>query len=71
MYAPPTGYPAPIVEHEAAIKHARAEISKRWKSEGFMDDSRAVNQKLGSRNRPQSNRKKVKKKEIQQLSFDV
>ena len=71
MYVPPSGYPAPIVEHEAAIKHARAEISKRWKSEDFKDDSRAVNQKLGSRNRPQSNRKKVKKKEIQQLSFDV
>ena len=71
MYPPPSGYPAPIVEHEAAIKHARAEISKRWKSEDFKDDSRAVNQKLGSRKRPQSNRKKVKKKEIQQLSFDV
>lgn len=24
MYAPPSGYPAPIVEHEAAIKHARS-----------------------------------------------
>lgn len=68
---PPPDYPSPTVEHEAAIKHARAEISKRWKSEGFRDNSRAVNQKLGSRNRPPAKRKKTTKKEIQQLSFDV
>ncbi|MFZ4761543.1 MAG: FAD-binding domain-containing protein [Alphaproteobacteria bacterium] len=71
MDAPPTDYPAPIVEHEAAIKQARAEIAKRWKSEGFRDESRAVNQKLGSRNRPPTRKKSVKKKETQQLSFDV
>jgi deoxyribodipyrimidine photo-lyase len=71
MDAPPSGYPAPIVAHEAAIKHARAEISKRWKSEGFRQESRAVNQKLGSRNRPPARKAKTKKIEIQQLSFDV
>ena len=64
-------YPSPIVEHELAIKHARAEISNRWKSEGFKEGSRAVNHKLGSRNKPPANRKKAKKKEIHQLSFDV
>lgn len=67
---PPAGYPAPVIEHEAAIKHARAEISKRWKQEGFKEQSRAVNQKLGSRSRPPT-RKKTMKKKIQQLSFDV
>lgn len=71
MEVPPTHYPAPIVEHEAAIKHARAEIAKRWKEDGFREQSRAVNQKLGSRNRPPSQRKKAIKKDSGQLSFDV
>jgi deoxyribodipyrimidine photo-lyase len=71
MDAPPSGYPAPIIEHEAAIKHARAEISKRWKSAGFKEASRAVNQKLGSRNRPAARKKSVTKRTLQQLSFDV
>ncbi len=71
MDTPPTHYPPPIVEHEAAIKHARAEISERWKQEGFKEESKAVNQKLGSRNRPPARKKPLKKKETQQLSFDV
>lgn len=71
MEMPPANYPAPVVEHEAAIKRARAEIAARWKSEGFRDTSKAVNRKLGSRNRPPSRRKPVKKTEIKQLSFDV
>ena len=71
MSTPPPHYPAPIVQHDTAIKHARAEVSQRWKQEGFREDSKAVNQKLGSRNRPPSRRKPMKKKEIQQLSFDL
>jgi deoxyribodipyrimidine photo-lyase len=71
MDVPPQNYHSPIVEYEAATKHARAEISKRWQSEGFREESRAVNQKLGSRNRPPAPRKSRKQKEIQQLSFDV
>ena len=71
MDLPPVNYPLPIVEHEAAIKYARSEISSRWKSQGFREESGAVNQKLGSRNRPPSRRKKTTKKETQQLSFDV
>ncbi|MFN8833202.1 MAG: deoxyribodipyrimidine photo-lyase/cryptochrome family protein [Alphaproteobacteria bacterium] len=71
MDVPPSNYPTPIVDHETAIKHARSEISKRWKSDGFREESGAVNQKLGSRNRTTARRKKVKKKEIQQLSFDI
>lgn len=71
MDSPPKNYPRPIVEHEVAIKYARSEIARRWKSEGFREESKAVNQKLGSRNRPPSRRVKTKKKEMQQLSFDV
>jgi deoxyribodipyrimidine photo-lyase len=71
MDKPPGTYPLPLVDHEAAITHARAEISKRWKQEGFREASKAVNQKLGSRNRPPARRNPRKKKEIQQLSFDV
>lgn len=71
MDAPPAHYPSPIVDHEAAIKHARAEIAKRWQQDGFREESRAVNQKLGSRNRSPTRRQSVKKKDIQQLSFDV
>jgi hypothetical protein len=59
------------VEHEAAIKHARAEISKRWKSEGFREASRAVNQKLGSRNKQPIRTRTPKKKPSTQLNFDL
>jgi deoxyribodipyrimidine photo-lyase len=71
METPPANYPKPIIEHEAAIKYAREEISKRWKSEGFREESKAVNQKLGSRNKQPIRKKKTQKKEIKQLSFDV
>lgn len=62
MDAPPSNYPAPIALHEAAIKHARREISKRWKQDGFKEEFSAVNQKLGSCNRPPARRKSVKKR---------
>jgi deoxyribodipyrimidine photo-lyase len=71
MDVPPANYPAPIVEHEAAIKHARAEISKRWKESGFRDTSRAVNQKLGSRNKQPIRAKKPNKKPSKQLAFEL
>lgn len=71
METPPSYYPKPIVNHEAAIKHARAEISKRWKEEGFKEESQAVNKKLGSRNKQHTRTKSSKKKPIEQFSFDV
>jgi deoxyribodipyrimidine photo-lyase len=71
MDVPPADYPPPIVQHEAAIKHARAEIALRWKQEGFREASRAVNHKLGSRNRPPPRIAKTNKKETRQLSLDV
>lgn len=70
METPPAHYPPPIVEHEAAIKHARAEISKRWKQQDFREEARAVNQRLGSRNRPPSRRRPAKKKSAQ-LAWDM
>ncbi len=63
-------YPSPLVDHDAAIKQARAEISKRWNGDGFRDQARAVNQKLGSRAK-QPNRRKKTFKVSSQLSFDL
>jgi deoxyribodipyrimidine photo-lyase len=63
-------YPRPIVEHDLAIKFARAEISKRWKQDDFREEARAVIQKLGSRAK-QPNRRKVATKATTQLSLDL
>ncbi len=78
METPPADYVAPIIEHELAIKHARTEISKCWKSDGFREESKAVNQKLGSRNRSPARTKQVnqasKAKKLStstQMSFDL
>ncbi len=71
METPPANYATPITKHEAAIKHARAEISKRWKTEGFKEGSKAVNQKLGSRNKPSARMKKNDKRIVQQLTLDL
>jgi deoxyribodipyrimidine photo-lyase len=49
MNDPPADYPMPIVDHETAVRHARAEIAKRWKSEAFRDTAKGVARKLGSR----------------------
>jgi deoxyribodipyrimidine photo-lyase len=65
-----TAYPKPIVDHDEAMKHARAEISKRWKSEGFRDQSREVNKKLGSRAARIPRFKKSEPKAKNQMSFD-
>jgi deoxyribodipyrimidine photo-lyase len=70
MPQPPADYPAPIVDHDTAIKHARAEMSQRWRSAGFGDDARAIRQKLGSRSPPENRRKPAKKLGVQ-LRLDV
>ncbi len=70
MPQPPKGYPRPIVDHEAAIKFARAEISKHRLASGFGDDARAINRKLGSRNK-QPSRQKKSLHLSSQLSFDL
>jgi deoxyribodipyrimidine photo-lyase len=63
-------YRKPIVDHNAAIKFARQEISMRWKQNGFQDKSSAVNQKLGSRNKSITRKKTSKINDSSQLSFD-
>ncbi|MBO6918530.1 MAG: deoxyribodipyrimidine photo-lyase [Rhizobiaceae bacterium] len=68
-------YPAPIVDHATAIKFARQEIKNRNGFEGFKEQSRLVNERLGSRKkqpkrgtmRNQQNRKN----QSDQLSFDL
>jgi deoxyribodipyrimidine photo-lyase len=67
---PFTHYPRPIVAHDVAIKHARAEIANRWKQDDFRDGARAINQKLGSRAK-QPVRRKTVAKATTQLSFDL
>ena len=71
MDAPPPHYPAPIVEHEAAIKHARTEITKRWRQEGFREESTRLNQQLGSRNKPSNRRKPKPSPPDNQLAFNL
>ena len=62
-------YPLPVVEHETAMKHARAEISKRWKSDAFRDTAKGVVQKLGSRAK-QPSRKPKKSPPSRQLELE-
>ncbi len=69
MPNPPKNYPGPIVHHETAIKHARAEIALRWHGAGFKAIALAVNKKLGSRSK-QPKRVKPKPKSTQ-MSFDL
>jgi deoxyribodipyrimidine photo-lyase len=71
MDLPLADYPRPIVEHETAIKQARAEISKRWKRNDFKEQSQAVHHKLGSRTRQPLRKKRVNKSLNDQLRFDV
>ena len=60
-------YCAPIVDHHLAIKFARQEISARWKQDGFREQSRLVNEMLGSRTKSISQ----SRKKSSQLSFDL
>lgn len=71
MTPPPAAYPKPIVDHELAIQFARSEISRRWKQEGFGEQSDAINKKLGSRNRPADRRQVSKKDTKAQLTLDL
>ena len=68
---PPINYPRPIVDHDIAIKYARAEISKRWKENNFKELSKEINKKLGSRNRIKRTDSSIDKKDTRQLVFDI
>ena len=64
-------YPEPIVDHAEAVKSARTKMSAFRKSDGFKEDAQKVYQKLGSRKRPPSKRRSVRKKEDTQLSLGI
>lgn len=51
-------YPKPIVDHNSAIQFARQQIANRQKQEGFKDQIKDTQLKLGSRNRPFKTSKK-------------
>ncbi len=63
-------YPAPIVDHRAAVQAARARLSTARKTAGFRDDAKKIYDKLGSR-RQKGTRKAAHKKSAnaRQLSF--
>ncbi|MBX9705448.1 MAG: DNA photolyase family protein [Gammaproteobacteria bacterium] len=64
-------YPPPIVQHDAAIQHARAEIGKYRQHEDFKKKAKAVHQKLGSRKKRSVKKSKVDKDDTLQLSLDI
>jgi deoxyribodipyrimidine photo-lyase len=69
MPTPPAAYPPPIADHETAMKHARAEIGRRWKSDAFRETANSVAKKLGSRAKKQD-RRAIKPAKTQ-LEFDL
>ena len=69
MAEPVADYPSPIAEHAAAVKHARAEIGKRWKSDAFRDTAKGVMKKLGSRSKQPS--RKPRKPPSRQFEMDL
>ncbi|MGB1465651.1 MAG: hypothetical protein ACPG8O_04735, partial [Alcanivorax nanhaiticus] len=44
-------YPAPLVDFDVAVRAARARLAEARHQAGFREQSRAVNQKHGSRRR--------------------
>ena len=71
METPPAAYAKPLVDHDTALRHARAKIGKRWKSDGFREESKGVHQKLGSRSKQPTQTRKPKKPQSEQLGFDI
>ena len=69
MPQPPTAYPLPIVDHEAAVRYARTELAARFRTSEFRKEAAKVASKLGSRNRPAD--RKPKKKPVPQLELDL
>lgn len=67
----PRNYQKPIIDHDTAIKHARAEISKRWKQNDFKELSKEINKKLGSRHRIKRKQNSGNQQDKKQLAFDI
>ena len=51
-------YPKPIVDHTTAIRNAKAKISSIFQKEGYRKKSNIVFEKLGSRKRTKSSKKR-------------
>jgi deoxyribodipyrimidine photo-lyase len=73
-------YPAPVIDHEAAARAARARLSAVWASDGFRRQANAVYRKHGSRKRPRDDDNPARTKAInarkaaaaaRQMSLDI
>lgn len=64
-------YPNVIVDHQTATRFARNEIKKVRMSDGFKEQSKIVNEHLGSRKRQPKRRGQIKQKKSDQLSLDL
>jgi len=63
-------YPAPIVDHRAAVQAARARLSTARKTAGFRDEAKKIYDKLGSRRQKGTLKAALKKSaNARQLSF--
>ncbi|AUJ63664.1 deoxyribodipyrimidine photolyase [Aestuarium zhoushanense] len=62
-------YPMPIIDLTSATKSAKDKITSIKRGIGFSDVARGVHQKLGSRKRPTTRRKTVKRANPDQLSL--
>ena len=51
-------YPKPIVDHTTAIRNAKAKISFIFQKEGYRKKSNIIFEKLGSRTRTKSSKKR-------------
>ena len=70
MPVPPASYAVPIVDHDAAIRHAREQMSARHRAPDFGQKARSVRQKLGSRTK-EPKRSPAARANNTQLSFDL
>ncbi|MFZ9873176.1 MAG: FAD-binding domain-containing protein [Steroidobacteraceae bacterium] len=61
MSSPPTSYPSPLVDHEAAARLAKQRMTAYRRGEDFREQAAEVFRKLGSRNRPNERRAKKPK----------
>ncbi len=75
MSSPPTNYPPPIVDHEAAARLAKQRMTAYRRGEDFREQAAEVFRKLGSRNRPAERRARKPKvtstEPLPQLTLDL
>lgn len=75
MNSPPTGYPSPLVDHEAAARVAKQRMTAYRRGEDFREQAAEVFRKLGSRTRPNERRARKPKaaatEPLPQLKLDL